>query len=209
MGTSRLLALVAVTAWACGGTTATGRDAGGGPADGASSGSSSGVIGSSGGGDSGGSSGGSVACPAGAPAAGAACPVAGAQCEYGDNPNVSCNVVAECGASGWIPAPTPACPSGTCPASYSGVGQSAACSPSGLDCAYLEGQCNCSVARGAAAPTWQCFTAMPKQLCPEPRPRAGSACYAIGTLCDYGACSGGVALICEGSYWQISAPQCH
>jgi hypothetical protein len=78
-----------------------------------------------------------------------------------------------------------------------------ACSPAGLDCAYPQGQCNCTYTLpvGGNMPVWTCFT---PTNCPEPRPRIGSACSSSGTTapCDYGACSGGIELQCSGGYWK-------
>jgi hypothetical protein len=44
--------------------------------------------------------------------------------------------------------------------------------------------------------------------CPEPRPRIGAACTQSGLECDYGACFGGVALDCQGGYWQQAQVAC-
>jgi hypothetical protein len=86
------------------------------------------------------------------------------------------------------------------------VGQ--ACSPAGLDCAYAEGQCNCTgtVPVAGPKPEWQCST--PADGCPEPRPRIGDACSQPGLACDYGACSGGIGLQCTDGYWQREIVPC-
>jgi hypothetical protein len=91
---------------------------------------------------------------------------------------------------------------GTCPGSYSDVGQNMTCSPAGLDCAYTQGQCNCTFTLPVGGgPFWKCFT---PANCPEPRPRIGSACSQSSTNgpCDYGACQGGIELQCTGGYWK-------
>jgi len=85
------------------------------------------------------------------------------------------------------------------------------CSPAGLDCAYSQGQCNCTYTSpvifldgGLGGPVWKCYT---PTGCPEPRPRIGDACTGTQT-CDYGACYGGVAVQCSGSYWKQAFVPC-
>jgi hypothetical protein len=179
---------------------------------GSSSGSSSG--GSSSGGGSGSSSGATgdsgtgPVCPA-SPPDGGPCSNPGTECEYGTNPNPSCNDVVTCTSTGWsLPTPGPACPPGTCPASYSAVPVGKTCSPAGLDCAYPEGQCNCSVSGPVVGPNpdWQC--SMPAEGCAEPRPRIGEACSQPALMCNYGACTGGVALQCVDGSWQRAEVPC-
>ncbi len=79
--------------------------------------------------------------------------------------------------------------------------------PDGLDCAYQQGQCNCApmVPVGGPNPIWQCSS---PQGCPEPRPRLGDACTQTGQSCDYGACTGGVAVVCKDGYWQQAFVPC-
>jgi hypothetical protein len=136
------------------------------------------------------------------------CPVLYATCEYGSDPNPSCNQLFQCQSTGWQPE-NGSCPGGgTCPASYSAVAQNQACMPEGLDCAYSEGQCNCTYTLPVGGgPYWKCFT--PAGGCPDPRPRIGSACSAPSTLsCDYGACAGGIELQCADGYWKEEAVPC-
>ncbi len=227
--TARLWVGVAIaTMWACGGATfsgGTGADggsggsgsggsgsgSGGSSSGGGGSGSSSGGAGSSSGGAGGSSSGGAGSsssgggtspCPSSAPAAGASCPSVALECEFGSDPNPECNVIARCTASGWSSTPPGGtCGTGTCPASYADVPKSTVCKPAGLDCAYAEGQCNCSQSGPVAMlnPEWIC--ASPGNGCPEPRPRVGASCTAAGLSCDYGACSGGVAVECKDGVW--------
>lgn len=199
----------AAAMWACGGTTFTGTtDAG---AEGGG-GSGSGGNGSSSGSGSGSSSGGTTnpSCPPSAPSGGTACPVAGMVCEYGDNPNPECNDIETCGSNGlWsYPPPEPACPSGTCPATYAQVPRGQDCTPQGLDCAYSEGQCNCAPTLPASGPNpvWQC--SMPAAGCPEPRPRIGDSCTQPALSCDYGSCTGGVLLQCTDGSWQVVDTPC-
>lgn len=148
-------------------------------------------------------------CPPNPPQGGTACPIVGLSCEYGNNPNPACNDIVSCQANGWsFPTPGPACPSGTCPGSFGAVPVGQACTPQGLDCAYPEGQCNCTSTLPVAGtnPAWYCAT--PGNACPEPRPRIGESCSQPGLSCDYGACYGGVALDCSGGYWQEAAVAC-
>jgi hypothetical protein len=132
------------------------------------------------------------------------------QCEYGGNPNPACDYVETCTANGtWSdPPPGPACPSGTCPATYADVPQGKDCTPMGLDCAYPQGQCNCAstVPVSGPNPAWQCSTPAPG--CPEPRPSIGSACSQPALFCDYGACTGGVALQCTDGVWKQAVTAC-
>ncbi len=190
-----------------GGSSSSGGSSGSSSSGGSSGGSSSSSGGSSGG-SSGSSSGGTATCPSNPPTGGAQCPKIGLKCEYGTNPNPACNQVETCEPSGWsIPAPGQ-CEQGTCPARYIDVPQNKSCSPLGLDCSYAEGQCNCAQALpvGGATPIWQC--AYPGKGCSEPRPRIGSACSQPGLACDYGACTGGVNLVCTGGAWVEQQTPC-
>jgi hypothetical protein len=83
-----------------------------------------------------------------------------------------------------------------------------ACTPGGFDCAYPEGQCDCTYLTLTAngTPVWQCVT--PPSSCPEPRPRIGSACTQDGLQCDYGACIGGAAVQCKDGIWQQFGVAC-
>jgi hypothetical protein len=131
------------------------------------------------------------------------------ECEYGDNPNPNCNDIETCMSNDeWsYPTPGPACPAGTCPATYADVPQGQSCTPEGLDCGYSQGQCNCDIQPESAKglPVWLCTTPAPG--CPEPRPNIGSACTQPGQSCDYGACTGGVELECSGT-WQVEQTAC-
>jgi hypothetical protein len=228
----------AAALWACGGATFAGTGDGGAGADGggSSSGGSGGSSGSSGssggsssssGGGSGSSSGGSGGsssgggsgsssggccleeCPQTPPTGGTSCPKVGLQCEYGDNPNPDCNDIESCTPTGWsYPTPGPACPAGTCPATYADVAQGQDCSPQGLDCSYTQGQCNCDVEPESAkqTPVWLCTT--PASGCPEPRPDIGTSCTQPNLSCDYGGCTGGIDLECTGGIWQEEATAC-
>jgi hypothetical protein len=129
------------------------------------------------------------------------------ECEYGNDPNPSCNEIITCQSSGWSAPPPAHCLGGTCPGGFSSVPQGKACTPAGLDCAYPEGQCNCASQLPVGTTTvWQCST--PSGDCPEPRSRLGTACTNDGQSCDYGACAGGVAEICQGGYWQREGVAC-
>jgi len=225
---SKLVAVViAAAVWACGGSTFVGTVGdGGADGSGSSSGGSGGSGGSSGGsgsssssggsgsssssGGSGSSSGGStgVSCPATQPIGGTTCPMIGLECEYGNDPNPSCDQVISCTSTGWSFPSHNACPPGTCPASYSAVPLGKDCTPFGLDCAYAEGQCNCAgtVPVSGPNPVWQCST--PAMGCPEPRPRLGSSCTMETLSCDYGSCTGGVAMKCTNGIWLVEHTPC-
>ena len=114
-----------------------------------------------------------------------------------------------CGTGGWQEQTSTGCPTGgTCPSSYSGVSQGAMCSPSGLDCGYSQGQCNCTVTAPVSLGTeWRCFT--PATGCPAFRPDLGTACSTPSTLaCNYGACQGGLEEECTDGYWKSVAVPC-
>jgi hypothetical protein len=161
-------------------------------------------------------------CPPAAPPAGSPCPEVGEQCEYGTSATPVCNQLAQCTTTGWIygsactgAACATSCPAGTCPAQYPSAptpSTAPICTDKGLVCAYPAGTCTCAAA-GAAVSTdagihWTCFPAQPG--CPTPRPDIGSACPATTTpnTCDYGACSGGVAVECEAGTWQVAMTAC-
>jgi hypothetical protein len=133
-----------------------------------------------------------AACPPTAPEAGSACQTA-VDCEYGDDPQPSCNTIASCsGGSHWqVFPPDGPCPTGlaaVCPGSYAGaealVASGAACDAS-APCLYPEGSCDCPTLAGQTA-IWRCGHAAPG--CPSTRPRYGSACSDGGVflLCAYG-----------------------
>jgi hypothetical protein len=132
------------------------------------------------------------------------------ECEYGDDPNPECNQIETCESNDeWsYPPPGPVCIPGTCPASYAQVPQGKQCTPQGLDCAYSEGQCNCAdtVPVSSPGPVWQC--SQPAAGCPNPRPRIGESCTQPGLSCDYGACTGGIALECTDGSWQQAVTAC-
>ena len=159
---------------------------------------------------SGSSSGGfpSPACPSTSPAENGTCPIVNAVCEYGDSPSPACNQLFTCESTGWELTNTGTCATGTCPGSYGG----GSCSVVDLDCEYAEGVCDCTL-NSLEEATWNCY--LPSPVCPLPRPRVGSACMQSGpplgpplAPCDYGACSGGVELQCEGGYWQETVAAC-
>lgn len=220
---SRVLAALvigALSAIACGGSSFVdgsgdaGRDAGGdgggsGSGSGSSSGSGSGSSSGSSGGGSGSSSGGTpTACPATLPGAGGACARVGLVCEYGSDPDPGCNQLETCETNGWSKPAAGRCVTGVCPAHYGDVPVGKDCTAPGLDCAYLEGQCDCAGTAPVSGPTpvWQCAT--PQPGCPEPRPRLGSACSRPGLSCDYGACTGGVDVQCSDGVWKEEPTIC-
>jgi hypothetical protein len=230
------LVLLGAALAACGGVTSGGIvvDGGSSSGSGGGSGGSSGGSGSGGGsggssgsgGGSGSSSGGLVAaCPAQAPANGASCSSPGITCEYGSDPNASCNTRASCPGTTWVvtkagsgaACPTSSAGQGGCPTSYPG-GTAGTCSPRNADCAYPQGRCDCTVLLGGPVhvnpdggmpdPEWVCE--QPGQGCTEPRPLLGSACSTEGETCDYGSCTlpGGVAEICTNGAWTETEIPC-
>jgi hypothetical protein len=152
-----------------------------------------------------GSDAGTSACPASPPQTSASCSDEGLQCEYGSNPSLSCNLLFACTSGHWVDESTgSACPpQADCPASYAQVPVGQDCTDNTLACGYPEGECICTQTWGGLAkqtPAWDCF---PKQDgCPSPRPDIGAACGTPDLECNYGACSGGVDLVCTGGVWQ-------
>ena len=214
LGKGGVVALV--LAFGCGGTTLVGdADGGGGTGtDGGSASDGGGNDGGGGGSDGGGGGsdggGGSAACPPSAPTGGS-CPVNGAVCEYGNDPNQACNTVVICSNGQWSFPPRGGCapPGGMCPATIGSVPVGMKCTPEFQTCEYAQGICECT--RTGPGPTrldpaWVC-TAAPMG-CPWPRPRIGSACSSAGASCDYGSCRGGVSLTCKNGYWQEQAVPC-
>jgi hypothetical protein len=158
----------------------------------------------------------SSSCPATPPSSGGACSVS-LECEYGVDPDVDCDTVATCMSGQWQIRAAPGTPCSTalgpdCPASYSALDQSMTCSPVGTACAYPEARCGCAThcdMFGRQTPFWCCDDAPPTTpACPSPRPRIGSSCTTNGTTCDYGGCTGNVALQCTSGTWQPVSVGC-
>lgn len=194
------------------GMASTGSSAGGssGGGSGAGSGASSGTnaSGSTSGAGSGSTDGDAStnpSCPAAVPQAGDSCPRVGFECEYGTHAELACNQLAECASGGWTLVPRGECPVGVCAPDYADITDGAACDPTGLICAYEDGTCNCAtrtgpIVGGTPFVRWACVAA--EAGCRSPRPNIGSACSDAGHECNYGACSGGIALVCEDGTWQ-------
>jgi hypothetical protein len=152
-------------------------------------------------------------CPASAPAAGSKCTTSLLACQYGDDPDLSCDTTAVCQSGVWVlvtngpsatlaVCPTPLPGASGCPSTYSS-GQSCA---SGGPCAYPQGLCTCTNASPVSPNLiWMCET--PAAGCAEPRPRVGGSCGTEGQVCDYGACylpSGTVEMTCTGGKWAVA-----
>ena len=193
--------LLSVLLLACGGTTTSPLDDGG----------SDGSPGNDG--SPGTDSGPSKGCPASPPQAGSACVTTndGPKCEYGTNPDPGCNQMFVCVSNAWVNQTSgQICPpQSDCPASYAQVPNGQDCSPDQLACAYSQGECICTKDFGPVSkntPAWDCIPAT--QGCPSPRPDIGTACSQPNQQCDYGACSGGVALTCTDGAWQQTFTPC-
>src|SRR5580658_370205 len=195
-----------------------------GASSGASTGSSSGSSSGAGSGSSSGGSGassGSVSgppgpCPTGEPPAGLLCAPDGLECEYGSNPDLACNSLAECEKSVWsyLNGTGANCPINSCPLTYDRITEGGHCEPAGSSCGYPAGTCSCgsegliisSLDGSVVGPTWHCVAATP--ACPSPRPRLGTTCPTDGQFCDYGACAGGIAIQCTAGTWQEAFTAC-
>jgi hypothetical protein len=159
--------------------------------------------------------GGSSYCPSSPPAEGSACSRENLYCEYGTDPNLACNTVAECALGHWSvqqpygQCPTPPNPS-ACPDTFASVPVGEHCGTLvGTTCSYPQGFCGCSIGNGgpypedaAAVATWICDS--PQAGCPMPRPTLGTDCSHDGLECDYSPCSlpSGTSLVCQDGTWQ-------
>lgn len=155
-------------------------------------------------------------CPASPPAAAAACQPIGLECEYGTDPNAQCNQLFLCDPSGTWQEMTsggiclPPDAAAACPATYASVPTSKQCSPDQLQCDYPQGTCFCTTNHGGPTgtqnPTWGCVPTPPG--CPSTRPHLGDACSQPNLDCNYGACSGGIDVVCKGGFWQEQRVPC-
>jgi hypothetical protein len=153
-------------------------------------------------------------CPTSPPDAGAPCARAGLDCEWGDDPDSSCNTVARCEADCFrapcpmnppywhTSAPGAQCPSAVCstpdwcPASFEEASSGGPCMM-GLTwfecrngpcpfCGYRQGVCRCDKDEHTGDSKWACTTLDPS--CPPYRPRLGSSCAGLpNVLCSYTA----------------------
>jgi hypothetical protein len=164
-------------------------------------------------------------CPSSPPSAGTQCASAGLQCEYGQNPNPQCNALFQCmgpdmpdctqpGECQWAaigdgPGTCELADAGaTCPSTYAGVPTTQACSPEGLACEYAQGTCYCSLGPGPVQMTAHWYCTPTPAGCPPPRPDIGQSCSQAGLSCDYGACLGGAAVVCDNGIWEQQAVAC-
>jgi hypothetical protein len=167
-------------------------------------------IGTDGGAD-GGDGGSGLTCPSSQPTAGGACK-GDLTCEYGTSPNPNCDEVFACQSNAWVNQTTGTIcpPTALCPATYNAVPNGQDCpSDDGLTCGYQQGECICTKSFGGLQkqiPAWDCFPA--QQNCPAPRPDIGSTCTTPDQSCNYGACSGGVQLVCKDGRWQSADTLC-
>jgi hypothetical protein len=158
---------------------------------------------------------GSPYCPSSPPAEGSSCSSPNLYCEWGNDPNMSCNTIAQCVGGQWMvqkpsgQCPTPPNPS-ACPATFASVPVGQHCGDLvGTTCEYPQGFCGCAVPSGGPYPedasavaTWICDA--PQAGCPMPRPKLGTACSQPGLQCDYSPCSlpTGASLVCQNGAWQ-------
>lgn len=193
------------------GSTSSGSSTGGSSGGGESGSSGSGESGSSGSPSDGGTA---ISCPVIAPNAGAICPKANLQCEYGTNPDLRCNQLAVCQASSWSYASASNCPVAMCPTTYDDIQAGGHCPLPQETCAYPKGTCICSENTGgparlvdaSIATNWTCFDAT--LACRSPRPDIGQPCADDARKCDYGSCTGGIELVCTDGLWQEDFPPC-
>ncbi len=151
-------------------------------------------------------------CPDTPPFSGSTCTQDTLTCEYGTNPDPSCNQTFQCNGGVWQDqsSGTICPPQSDCPSTFAQIPNGQDCTPNGLQCAYPQGECICTTSFGGLqkqTPAWDCFPAATG--CPSPRPDIGSHCSGpTNQQCDYGACSGGVALECKQGVWQQVITPC-
>jgi hypothetical protein len=160
-----------------------------------------------------------AACPAVAPTHGSACTTL-VSCEYGADPNFTCNLIATCDISHrwYVHAPSCKYPTPTtdasCPAQRPASGDP--CTKLGSVCDFPEGRCGCIDSSSPAgfapdaapppAPKWSCAAPPPPGSgCPATRPFNGEPCARPpnGMSCDYGAScvEGSVMMQCYDGSW--------
>jgi MYXO-CTERM domain-containing protein len=126
-------------------------------------------------------------CPSAEPAVGDPCEQS-VECEYGDDPRFECNRTYTCAAGQFqtllqtLPGDDAGCPTALaagCPLTRASLTAGAACTPTGLACPYVEGECQCETTADGGS-SWSC---LPQNslvgsdaVCPVPRPRLGTSC---------------------------------
>jgi len=126
-------------------------------------------------------------CPTAEPAVGDPCDLS-VECEYGDDPRFECNRQYTCQAGHFqillqtLQGDDAGCPTvlaAGCPATRQSLAAGAACTPTGLQCTYVEGECQCASGADGGS-SWFC---LPENtlvgsdaVCPVPRPRLGTPC---------------------------------
>jgi hypothetical protein len=101
-----------------------------------------------------------------------------------------------------------------CPTTYEAIPSGGSCPVADETCAYPKGTCICAENTGGPVrivdagivTTWACFAST--LACRSPRPDIGEPCTDDARKCDYGACIGGVDLVCTGGLWQEDFPVC-
>ncbi len=163
------------------------------------------------------------ACPQTIPDGGAACAPELLRCRYSANArnpaDLSCTSSAVCLDGGWQVAVTTACPvnPAECPPSAEDAG-GAACSGTGLNCAYPAGEtCAClACASRIGVPctqpySWSCLLLDTVAGCPPTLPPDGMACCPLGARCGYAGryCGGrlGSTAECTDGGWINHPPQ--
>lgn len=168
-------------------------------------------------------------CTTKAPVASSSCGPIGSVCEYGNSPDMQCNVTFACvddlvtGAA-WVSRPSVLCPSYECPKSSTvaslegtpcGLPTSEGGAPADVDeliCPMTDGVCACTTGPDAAhahARRWACTR--PSSGCPTARPLVGSSCTTPRT-CDYGGCAfkRGLTMVCSSSLvWTGGSATCN
>jgi MYXO-CTERM domain-containing protein len=133
-------------------------------------------------------------CPTAEPAVGDPCDLPG-ECEYGDDPRFECNRQYACSSGHFqtLQEADAGCPTvlaAGCPPTRASLIAGAACATTGLQCTYVEGECQCEMSFTDGGSAWFC---LPENtlvgsdvVCPVPRPRLGTSCSLQSAVyCSY------------------------
>lgn len=167
-----------------------------------------------------------IPCPHGAAEENAPCPLRGAICEYGGDPDPGCNGTWACATDTATSSPywteqtapdtcTRQCPPAAeivdgAPCALGAFGDGGTGDEEELHCTTETASCACTTGRDGAhahARIWVCTK--PADGCPIARPMLGQVCLGERD-CDYGQCTSkrGARMVCRDEVWQIEAKPC-
>jgi hypothetical protein len=155
-------------------------------------------------------------CPASEPTEGGPCD-SSALCEYGDDPRSECNRVYACSSGHFegfsLPSDDAGCPTALaalCPPTKASLSTGAACTPTGLRCTYVEGECTCGRSAYDGGSSWFCLPynslTGSDAACPVPRPHLGTPCSGTESYCQYESTCIFQACTCD--HWALGFVPC-